>query len=254
LWITEDGHIILEGFSPIAEKAIDFLITIAEPVSRYDQDDLTSDAFVQCEYNFMPVQVTKMILQHECRPSHIHEYRLTPYSLYAAVSVGLETEDIIEVLSRLSKVPVPESILGLIRDCTLSYGKVKLVLKHNRYFVESSHPEMLQKLLRDQVIREARVVGDEDANSSGGLITGKAPNAKDLTIPGIKKDVPDPNKPVNGGAPSTQSEEEIFAVVGLDKDDDDIEPDDVHSFEIGSSSVEVNNSLDCVSRNIHALL
>ena len=35
LWITEDGHIILEGFSPIAEKAIDFLITIAEPVSRY---------------------------------------------------------------------------------------------------------------------------------------------------------------------------------------------------------------------------
>lgn len=36
LWITEDGHIILEGFSPIAEKAIDFLITIAEPVSRYD--------------------------------------------------------------------------------------------------------------------------------------------------------------------------------------------------------------------------
>ncbi|KAG0061858.1 DNA repair helicase RAD25 [Linnemannia elongata] len=206
LWITEDGHIILEGFSPIAEKAIDFLITIAEPVSR---------------------------------PSHIHEYRLTPYSLYAAVSVGLETEDIIEVLSRLSKVPVPESILGLIRDCTLSYGKVKLVLKHNRYFVESSHPEMLQKLLRDQVIREARVVGEDDANSAGGLITGKAPNAKDLTIPGIKKDVPDPNKPTNGAGTSTQSEEEIFAVVGLDKDDDDIEPDDVHSFEIGSSSVEI---------------
>ena len=24
--------------------------------------------------------------------------------------------------------------------CTLSYGKVKLVLKHNRYFVESSYP------------------------------------------------------------------------------------------------------------------
>lgn len=38
LWITEDGHIILEGFSPIAEKAIDFLITIAEPVSRYDEE------------------------------------------------------------------------------------------------------------------------------------------------------------------------------------------------------------------------
>jgi len=38
------------------------------------------------------------------RPAHIHEYKLTPYSLYAAVSVGLEAEDIIEMLNRLSKV------------------------------------------------------------------------------------------------------------------------------------------------------
>ncbi|KAG0034105.1 DNA repair helicase RAD25 [Podila clonocystis] len=205
LWITEDGHIILEGFSPIAEKAIDFLITIAEPVSR---------------------------------PSHIHEYKLTPYSLYAAVSVGLETEDIIEVLSRLSKVPVPESILELIRDCTLSYGKVKLVLKHNRYFVESSHPEMLQTLLRDNVIREARLVSEDDANAGSGLMTGKAPNAKDLTIPGIKKDPQDPNKPAAPGGAGNTGDEEIFAVVGLDRDDE-LESDDVHSFEISASSVEI---------------
>ncbi|GJJ69263.1 DNA excision repair protein ERCC-3 [Entomortierella parvispora] len=210
LWITEDGHIILEGFSPIAEKAIDFLITIAEPVSR---------------------------------PSHIHEYKLTPYSLYAAVSVGLETEDIIEVLSRLSKVPVPESILGLIRDCTLSYGKVKLVLKHNRYFVESSHPEMLQTLLRDPVIKESRLIGDDEPNNAG-LITGKAPNAKDVVIPGVKKEVPDPNKAAGGSAATgaasqATGEDEIFAVVGLDRDDDDVENDDVHAFEISSSSVEI---------------
>lgn len=38
------------------------------------------------------------------RPAFIHEYLLTEYSLYAAMSVGLETEDIIEVLNRLSKV------------------------------------------------------------------------------------------------------------------------------------------------------
>lgn len=35
LWINPTtGHIILEGFSPFAEKAQDFLITISEPVSR----------------------------------------------------------------------------------------------------------------------------------------------------------------------------------------------------------------------------
>jgi hypothetical protein len=30
---------------------------------------------------------------------------------------------------------------------------VKLVLKHNRYFVESAHPETLQFLLKDPVIQ-----------------------------------------------------------------------------------------------------
>lgn len=66
------------------------------------------------------------------RPQHIHEYKLTAYSLYAAVSVGLQTGDIIEYLQRLSKCAVPAGIIEFIQLCTLSYGKVKLVLKHNR--------------------------------------------------------------------------------------------------------------------------
>lgn len=35
LWIAPDGHIFLESFSPIYQQAYDFLIAIAEPVSRY---------------------------------------------------------------------------------------------------------------------------------------------------------------------------------------------------------------------------
>jgi len=54
-------------------QAYDFLIAIAEPV---------------------------------CRPESIHEYVLTPQSLYAAVSVGLDRETIIGVLEKLSKVTV----------------------------------------------------------------------------------------------------------------------------------------------------
>ncbi|CAI2183339.1 1896_t:CDS:10, partial [Funneliformis geosporum] len=146
LWINpKTGHIILEGFSPFAEKAQDFLIAISEPVSR---------------------------------PSHIHEYKLTPYSLYAAVSVGLETEAIIEI-------EIPDSIIKLIRSCTLSYGKVKLVLKHNRYFVESSHPDVLQILLQDKDIAEARVVNAEEFDNEK-FLKNKAPTSKDLVIPGKK--------------------------------------------------------------------
>jgi DNA excision repair protein ERCC-3 len=114
LWISpEDGHIILEAFSPIAEQAQDFLTAISEPVSR---------------------------------PAFIHEYKLTSYSLYAAVSVGLQTADIIEVLNRLSKVPVPDSIVSFIRERTLSYGKVKLVLKHNKYYLALYPPKQTTAL------------------------------------------------------------------------------------------------------------
>ncbi|CAO1306730.1 unnamed protein product [Diamesa serratosioi] len=124
LYVAPNGHIFLESFSPVYKNAHDFLIAISEPV---------------------------------CRPEHIHEYKLTAYSLYAAVSVGLQTHDIIEYLKRLSKTSIPKGIEEFIRLCTLSYGKVKLVLKHNRYFIESPHPEILQRLLKDPVIQTCRL-------------------------------------------------------------------------------------------------
>lgn len=71
----------------------------------------------------------------------MHEYNLTPHSLYAAVSVGLETETIISVLNKLSKTELPKEIIDFIHGSTANYGKLKLVLKKNRYFVESPFPE-----------------------------------------------------------------------------------------------------------------
>ena len=105
-----------------------------------------------------------------CRPEHIHEYKLTSYSLYAAVSVGLQTRDILEYLSRLSKCSLPQGIQSYIELCTVSYGKVKLVLKHNRYFVESNHPDTLQLLLKDPVIQECRLRPDEQQGDTEELI------------------------------------------------------------------------------------
>lgn len=141
LWVAPNGHIFLESFSPVYKHAHDFLIAISEPV---------------------------------CRPEHIHEYKLTAYSLYAAVSVGLQTNDIIEYLKRLSKTSIPNGIVEFIQLCTLSYGKVKLVLKHNRYFVESPHPEILQKILKDPVIQSCRLKRTEsDAFITDSTDTGK---------------------------------------------------------------------------------
>merc|ERR1711894_655562 len=45
-----------------------------------------------------------------------------------------------------------------------SYGKVKLVLKHNRYFIESAHSEVIQKLLKDSIIASIRIDTEETDN------------------------------------------------------------------------------------------
>lgn len=114
------------------------------------------------------------------------------------------------------KVPVPESITGLIRERTLSYGKVKLVLKHNKYFIESSHPDTLQFLLKDRVIRDARVVLDEGVKH--GLFTSKAPVKGSLVIPGTreaekKRDGSTAGRP---GAPDTREGGLFTSIIGVD--------------------------------------
>ena len=224
LWVSpEDGQIVLEGFSPIAEQAQDFLVAISEPVSR---------------------------------TSLMEEYKITPYSLYAAVSVGLETDDIIEVLNRLSKVPIPESIINFIKECTMSYGKVKLVLKHNRYFVESAHADTLQMLLRDPIIKQTRV----DADSQ--IETSAAPTKGDLVIPGTQNNQhqqqqqqqPQDNNSQNENSNEENDEErkkkqsqqqqqkgdEYFtALIDIEKQDELEDDDEVHSFEIKSDDIEL---------------
>jgi DNA excision repair protein ERCC-3 len=144
LWICSDGRIFLESFSGVYKAAYDFLISVAEPV---------------------------------CRPANVHEYVLTPHSLYAAVSIGLETSTIISVLSRLSKTRLPADIARFIKVCTTNYGKVKLVLQHNRFFLESDEPRILRELLSDDVVRQARVMKQHDETThmeSGGFSVKRA--------------------------------------------------------------------------------
>ncbi|GJV39214.1 DNA repair helicase XPB1 [Tanacetum coccineum] len=128
LWACADGRIFLETFSPFYKQASDFLTVIAEPFSR---------------------------------PETLHEYNLTPQSLYAAVSVGLETETIISVLNKLAKTKIPKEMVEFIHASTENCGKVKLVLKKNRYLVESPFPEVLERLSSDQVISRARVLNED---------------------------------------------------------------------------------------------
>ncbi|XP_075174839.1 general transcription and DNA repair factor IIH helicase/translocase subunit XPB [Anomaloglossus baeobatrachus] len=197
LWVAPDGHIFLEAFSPVYKYAQDFLVAISEPV---------------------------------CRPVHVHEYKLTAYSLYAAVSVGLQTSDIIEYLQKLSKTGVPEGIVQFIKLCTVSYGKVKLVLKHNRYFVESAHPEVIQDLLKDRVIRGCRLRNEEGEETE--LITETFTSKS-----AISKTTDPAGGPSTSQAPEMQNKTDVPADLfefyeQMDKEEEEEEETQTVSFEV----------------------
>uniref|UniRef100_A0A8C5B2X2 General transcription and DNA repair factor IIH helicase/translocase subunit XPB n=1 Tax=Gadus morhua TaxID=8049 RepID=A0A8C5B2X2_GADMO len=197
LWVAPDGHIFLEAFSPVYKYAQDFLVAIAEPV---------------------------------CRPVHEHEYKLTAYSLYAAVSVGLQTSDIVEYLQKLSKTSVPDGIIQFIKLCTVSYGKVKMVLKHNRYFVESAFPEVIQNLLQDSVIRDCRLRTADGADTEliTEIISSKSAVAATSTTAAGE-----------GTSSTALVPEDIFSYYEqMDKEEEEEEETQTVSFEIRQEMIE----------------
>lgn len=225
LWVCPDGRIFLETFSPIYKQAYDFLIAVAEPVSR---------------------------------PECIHEYVLTPHSLYAAVSIGLDTSTIISVLDRLSKSKIPSEIRWFIRESTENYGKVKLVLQNNKFLVESPHPHILRRLLADEVIQDARLLESKDQGNDSSVkhseidqafhefMTSKAlrDRAVDSLAAVQKLELKAPSEDdVNGRWKNVEDglERNVEEMVDVEEDNEgEIEDPDkeIHSFEVRPSRVE----------------
>eukprot|EP00922_Rhytidocystis_sp_ex-Travisia-forbesii_P024731 GHVS01036288.1.p1 GENE.GHVS01036288.1~~GHVS01036288.1.p1 ORF type:complete len:908 (+),score=114.28 GHVS01036288.1:19-2742(+) len=123
IWVCEDGYIYLELFLPVSKQASDFLITMAEPM---------------------------------CRPELIHEFQITVFSLYAGLSVGLSVGDLLSNLNKFSKNELPEELIATIKRNAEVFGKVKLVLRDNKHWIESGDKEELDLLTSNQMVNAAR--------------------------------------------------------------------------------------------------
>jgi len=209
IWIdarVSDGSkkgpkIILESFAPNASKATDLLTTIAEPASR---------------------------------PAHLHEYRLTEHSLYAALSVGLKGEDIVNALEKFCKTNVPEEVKAFIARNTLTYGKVRLVLRDNKFYVESEDDEVIYRLLSDKDISECKAEGAEiqtgTIQTKAAVIQGTAEAKGQTQINQQQPEIPRDD-------PSAETEAMIQAL--RDEDDDEDTFKQTHSFEIAKNKREI---------------
>ncbi|KAF2125453.1 DNA repair helicase rad25 [Dothidotthia symphoricarpi CBS 119687] len=196
LWVNDSGGIILESFHPLFDEAQDFLINIAEPQSRV---------------------------------SKIHEYQLTTHSLFAAVSVGHSSKEIVDRLDRYSKTVLSDTIIQFVGKSTNAFGKAKIVLKNTLSYIESEDPALLQKLLRDETVAACR------ADTTDGLIKEAAPKMGQMAIPGTKmaagQNQMAQQPPAENPAPSDM-------IASLREDDGDEDVAQVHSFQIKSEDRE----------------
>ncbi|CAK3837172.1 probable RNA polymerase II transcription initiation nucleotide excision repair factor TFIIH, 3^-5^ [Lecanosticta acicola] len=215
IWMDpRTARVVLETFAPSFKAAQNFLINIAEPQSR---------------------------------TTNMHEYTITPNSLFAAVSVGLSEKDIIGQLELYCKTKVPQGFKDFVHNMTQSFGKVRLVLKRNKYFIESNDASVLQMLLRDPTIRACRVEETDDLHTERApqqgreIIQGTA-EAKKNQQAGLQQQS-QPKRDTDGDDESDDEfggrEAEQDMIEYLREDDDDDEVDQVHSFEIDPEKIQV---------------
>src|SRR6476619_6013575 len=93
LFLQPDRSILLETFSPRYAEARDAIAPFAEL---------------------------------EKSPEHIHTYRISDLSLWNAAAAGITAEQIIDVLGRYSKFPMPSNLPVDIAERVARYGRVRL--------------------------------------------------------------------------------------------------------------------------------
>ncbi|KPA85043.1 putative helicase putativeDNA repair helicase [Leptomonas pyrrhocoris] len=96
------------------------------------------------------------------RPTLMHEYRLTPFSLGAAVSNGIDAADAASFLETYAYDLSPgteqgKAVRGFIESCMLRYNLARIVIDAERTMVQCRNEDTAQMLLRDSVIASVAV-------------------------------------------------------------------------------------------------
>jgi DNA excision repair protein ERCC-3 len=90
----------------------------------------------------------------EKSPEHIHTYRLTPLSLWNAAAAGHSADDMIDVLRRFGKFPLPANLQADIAELVSRYGRVKLERHEDKLRLVCDDRPLLEELARQPKVRD----------------------------------------------------------------------------------------------------
>ncbi|HAT6618636.1 DNA repair helicase XPB [Corynebacterium striatum] len=89
----------------------------------------------------------------ERAPEHVHTYRITPLALWNARAAGHDAEQVVDVLERYSRFPVPQALLIDVAETMSRYGRVRLhAHPAHGLILESEEIPILEELSRHKKV------------------------------------------------------------------------------------------------------
>jgi DNA excision repair protein ERCC-3 len=89
----------------------------------------------------------------ERAPEHVHTYRLTPLGLWNARAAGHDAEQVVDVLLRYSRYPVPHSLLVDLAETMARYGRLRL----EQHPVHGLVLHSTDRAVLEEVLRSAKI-------------------------------------------------------------------------------------------------
>lgn len=87
-------------------------------------------------------------------PEHLHTYRLSDLSLWNAAAAGMNADEMLAVLSRFSKYPLPTNLEADITERVERYGRVRLVRHDGQLRITCDDVLLLEELSRSKELRK----------------------------------------------------------------------------------------------------
>ncbi len=90
----------------------------------------------------------------EKSPEHIHTYRISNLSLWNAAAAGFTADQMVEVLARYTKFPIPANLPADIAETVSRYGRVRLERHDSGLRLVCADKPLLVELSRQKKVKE----------------------------------------------------------------------------------------------------
>lgn len=90
----------------------------------------------------------------EKSPEHMHTYRISPLSLWNAAAAGLTASEMIDVLERFSKFPLPANLAPDMEELVSRYGRLRLERDGEKLRLVSRDIALIEELARQPKLRQ----------------------------------------------------------------------------------------------------